>query len=244
MTDQADLEPPARRRRVVAVLSVVVVAAGAVVFAAVAGRDGHPAAAPSSSAVAGSSPAPTLPDGLASLLADTHSVQEIVTSALHHVVPDAQFDGDDIASWVVVDANVRLDGQVKVAGRVGILHVLASRDPGPQTDCVGYHPDKCRMATGPHGEQVQVLTLEFRNRNAPANQPREFEYSAAVQLGPSRVEARVDNVAIPYDVSNEGQVVPHTGQAPPLTAEQLVAMVLDPTLDMCREVENGNCKPA
>jgi hypothetical protein len=151
--------------------------------------------------------------------------------ALQRVAPGATLGpGDDNYGTNFGVARFQVLGEVQADGRRGAINIIATRAHEDRT-CSGFAPAGCRLTTGPRGESIWMITFE---RPKPEGQPRDLETQVTVSWpSGSLVMLSVDNGEAPPSLDNMGHTAPRTGQDPPLTVEQVIALASDPALDVC-----------
>jgi hypothetical protein len=150
--------------------------------------------------------------------------------ALQRVAPGATLGPGDDNYGTTFAARFQVFGEVQANGRHGAINIIATRGHEDRT-CSGFAPSGCRITLGPRGESIWMITFE---RPMPEGQPRDLETQVTVSWpSGSLVNVSVDNGEAPPSLDNPGHAAPRTGQDPPLTVEQVIALASDPALDVC-----------
>jgi hypothetical protein len=156
-------------------------------------------------------------------------LRDAVTKVLQRVAPAATLaPGQDGTGWdQQTGTQYIVEGMVTASGRHGEFLLKVARGTLDMT-CTGYTASACHLTQGPRGETVRVTNFD---RQVPPGQPRDTEIQARIlRTGGSWVFVSVDNADAPFDPMHPSQLPSRTGQDPPLTEQQVHALIIDPSL--------------
>jgi hypothetical protein len=224
--------PTARRRRrhtgLVAAAAAVAVAGVVTGAVAVAGshRTGGIAAEGSSvsSSNAGAAAAPTeQPEQAQARLSE--AVRAALRTAAPKAVPDGPFR---LVHATAPEFGYYTAQLITVGSARGVLEVGVERQIGPGETCASvFGSDVCQQQAGPNGERI--LT------NDDGGSGNRSVGVAVARDGGSVVFVRCSNattLTLPDDGGKAIETGGYTGDAPPLTPEQVRAIALDPTVSI------------